>query len=116
MEKNIVLDFTATQAVAGIANDQPLAIMPAELAKKLLKTYAKNLIGASSYEIIQGFKDSIASDSDSIDDVMNKCVEFVQERTLIEHCAKEQWDYFNTERETLSNHIRETLNNHICGE
>lgn len=94
MNKNITLDFTANKAMETVNANQPLAIMPAELAKKLLKEYAKKLVSASIYEIVDGFKASIYPGDDSIPDVMNKCASFIQERMLIENCAKENWDAF----------------------
>jgi hypothetical protein len=96
MEKqNITLDFTAKNAVEGIISTQELAIMPASLAKKLLKDYAKKLVTSSSYNIISSFKCSIDSNTDSIESVMGKCADFIQERTLIENCSKENWEVFS---------------------
>jgi len=95
INQNITLDFTAKNAVEGIISTQELAIMPASLAKKLLKDYAKKLVSSSSYSIISSFKTSIDSNSDSIETVINKCADFIQERTLIENCSKENWEVFS---------------------
>ena len=92
---NIVLDFTAEKAVDGVLAGQPLAIMPASLAKKLLKDYANKLVKSTSYDIIRSFKDSIHSEKDSIEIVMGKCADFIQERSLIENCSKENWEVFS---------------------
>ena len=97
MNKNITLDFTVNKAMESVTNNQPLAIMPAELAKKLLKEYAKRLVDATAYSIIRDFKDNIDPQNDSIPDVMNKCASFIQERMLIENCAQENWDAFAVE-------------------
>ena len=101
MKNNIVLDFTANRAMEGVTADQPLAIMPAELAKKLLKEYAKRLVNASAYDIIDAFKSDIHPGDDSIPDVMNKAAGFIQERQLIENCAKENWDAFACNQESI---------------
>ena len=95
MNKNITLDFTAKNAMEGIISTQELAIMPASLAKKLLKDYAKKLVTSSSYSIISSFKNSIDSSNDSIETVMGKCADFIQERTLIENCSKQNWEVFS---------------------
>jgi hypothetical protein len=94
MEKNITLDFTANKAMESVTANQPLAIMPAELAKKLLKDYAKRLVNTSAEDIIDAFKADINPTLDSIPDVMNKAASFIQERMLIENCAQENWDAF----------------------
>ena len=97
MNKNITLDFTANKAMESVTNNQPLAIMPAELAKKLLKEYAKRLVNTSAEDIIDAFKADINPTLDSIPDVMNKCASFIQERMLIDNCAQENWDAFAVE-------------------
>jgi len=107
MEKNITLDFTATTAVAAITEEQELALMPASLAKRLLKQYADNLVSASQRDIVERIADNLnaiasgADKDDMIEFAMVACAEFIQERTLIRECARENWHYFNTERETL---------------
>ena len=94
-QPNITLDFTAKNAVEGVMSTQELAIMPANLAKKLLKQYAQGLVRTSSYDIIRSFKDSIHNEKDSIESVMCKCADFIQERSLIENCSKENWEVFS---------------------
>jgi len=96
MNKNITLDFTAEKAVDGAIAGQPLAIMPAELAKKLLKDYAKRLVSASSSEIIEPLMHAIeiAYRHGTVNDAVLTCAHFIQERTLIDNCATENWDAF----------------------
>ena len=106
MKKNITLDFTATTAVAAITEEQELALMPASLAKRLLKQYADHLVSASQRDIVERIADNLnaiasSNEKDKIDLAMIACAEFIQERTLIRECARENWHYFNTERETL---------------
>jgi hypothetical protein len=99
MNKNITLDFTAEKAVDGAIAGQPLAIMPAELAKKLLKDYAKKLVSASSSDIIKPLMEEIeiAYRHGTVNDAVLACAQFIQERTLIDNCAKENWDAFAVE-------------------
>lgn len=96
MNKNITLDFTTEKAVNGEIAGQPLAIMPAELAKKLLKDYAKKLVAASSSEIIEPLMHAIeiAYRHGTVNDAVSICANFIQERTLIDNCSKENWDAF----------------------
>ena len=103
MEKNITLDFTAEKAVNGAVAGQPLAIMPALLAKKLLKDYAKKLQHGTAEDILRPLINSMEdllmgkgtdSNSESVYLATQLCAEFIQERTLIDNCAQENWDAF----------------------
>lgn len=104
MNKNITLDFTAEKAVDGAIAGQPLAIMPAELAKKLLKAYAKKLVSASPRDIISPIIDELKrivniddGNTNRVNEAVIACAQFIQERTLIDNCAKENWDAFAVE-------------------
>ncbi len=94
---NITLDFTAKNAMESLTSKQELAIMPAELAKKLLKEYAKKLCQASAFEIIKPLLTAIeiAYTNNSVEDAINTCAHFIQERSLIDNCATGNWDAFN---------------------
>jgi hypothetical protein len=91
-EYNVELDFTGIKQ----ASFEPVAVMPTALAKKLLKMYADKLVNASTFEIVSAFKAEIHPGDDSVEDVMNKCTLFVQERQLIENCAKGNWNAYTT--------------------
>lgn len=101
MNKNITLDFTANKAMEYVTANQPLAIMPAELAKRLLVDYAKKLQRASAHDIIitliSGLQD--ADLSNSVSDAVEECALFIQERSLIDNCAKENWGAFTVPTE-----------------
>jgi len=101
MKQNITLNFTAEKAVNGAIAGQPLAIMPAELAKKLLKDYAKKLVSASSSEIIEPLMHAIEISyrHGTVNDAVLTCAHFIQERTLIDNCATENWDAFAVKSE-----------------
>lgn len=96
MNQNITLDFTAEKAVNGAVAGQPLAIMPAELAKKLLKDYSTKLVSASSSDIIKPLMEDIeiAYRHGTVEQAVLACAQFIQERTLIENCSRENWDAF----------------------
>lgn len=101
MKQNITLNFTAEKAVNGAIAGQPLAIMPAELAKKLLKDYATKLVSASDSDIIKPLMEDIeiAYRHGTVNDAVLVCAQFIQERTLIDNCAKENWNVFAVKSE-----------------
>jgi len=99
-ELNVTLDFTIIQQ----DNTQPVALMPAELAKKLLKMYAKGLVNASPRDIILPIIDELQDiinsnepkDNNKVQDAVNACMQFVAERQLIADCAHENWNAYST--------------------
>jgi hypothetical protein len=84
----VTLDFnTAIQS-------NEIAIMPASLAKKLLKMMAGNLQYASSRDINSAFIDEVRSNIDSVPNVVEIARSFVLERELVSHILKEDWDFY----------------------
>ena len=57
LTQNVVLDFTSNKSINGMLAGQPVAIMPAELAKKLLADYATKLSKTTLSSIITGSAD-----------------------------------------------------------
>jgi len=107
MEKNqnITLDFTAKNAMNNLQQEQELAVMPATLAKKLLKDYSLKLMKSTPEHIIISlvgelnevkYKEGL---SNRVDTAVEICANFIQERTLIDACSKEQWELFSTKVE-----------------
>jgi len=97
-KQNITLDFTMNNAVNIAMKDQELAIMPASLAKKLLKDYSTKLVSSSNYNIIKPLiraLDTVISNG-TVQQAVEECINFIQERTLIDACAKEDWNVFST--------------------
>lgn len=94
----VVLDFTVDHTMALVVENQEVAVMPATLAKKLLKEYAQNLVKGNKYQIIDPLIDAlirvVKEQDGEVNDAVHLCVEFIQERTLIEACAKEDWNKF----------------------
>jgi hypothetical protein len=95
---NVTLDFTIIQQ----DTQQPIALMPAELAKKLLKMYAKGLVNASPRDIILPIIDELQGiindkEDKSVDRAVQACMQFVAERQLIDDCSKENWNVYSTE-------------------
>lgn len=97
MKQNITLNFTGAQTLGKVAEEQPLAVMPADLAKQLLIHYADNLYTVSPSVIINEFRNSIYDD-ETVNDVINKCLAFIQQRTLIREVAQQNWEYFSVEK------------------
>ena len=96
--KNVTLDFTVNKAMDFVVENQDLAIMPANLAKKLLKEYARILSKDSTFNIVDPLVNALIkvsqSDTQTSADAVQLCIEFIQERCLIEACANEQWEKF----------------------
>lgn len=94
---NVTLDFTIIQQ----DTQQPVAVMPAELAKKLLKMYAKGLVNASPRDIILPIIDELQGiindrEDKSVERAVQACMQFVAERQLINDCAHENWNAYST--------------------
>ena len=95
--KNVVLDFTQN-------NSQPLAIMSAPLAKKLLQIMTDHLSHITSEQLIghllqdlQQFDPSCGKES--IDQAVAIATAFVEERNLIENVKTSNWDAYKVEQE-----------------
>ena len=100
MQKNITLDFTANKAIESLTAGQPLALLPAELAKKLLKLYATQLNKTSAREIITNHISNLRDivNEDNVEDKLSKAIvasiEWIQERDLISNVVAENWDVY----------------------
>jgi hypothetical protein len=90
---NVVLDFTTNKSINGVLAGQPVAILPAELAKKLLAEYASKLVKSSLENIIEDHVQNIRNSEDHAE-LMRKSIEFIQERELIQNCAAENWNAY----------------------
>jgi len=96
MNKNkVVLDFTQINSP-----EQDVAMMPANLAKKLLRDYSKQLVAASPYDIVEGLindlKDcySLSNPKEVVTGAIQRASEFVQERQLINNIVAENWNAY----------------------
>jgi hypothetical protein len=92
-QNKTVLDFTTIDSPA-----QDVAIMPANLAKKLLQDYATKLKRATSAEVIrpliselEGSINTTHSFKTEVDNAIAICINFVQERQLVENVLAENW-------------------------
>lgn len=103
--KNVTLDFTVNKAMDFVVENQDLAVMPANLAKKLLNDYAKKLVYASTYSVVDPLVNQLLNIAQSTDktsaDAVEACIEFIQERFLIEACANEDWGKFDVPKEAV---------------
>jgi hypothetical protein len=102
MQKNITLDFTANKAVENLTAGQPLAIMPAELAKKLLMLYATELRKSTAYNIVSAHISNLRRIMDASNDVLSEAIvcsiNWIQERDLIDNVVAENWDAYTVVR------------------
>lgn len=103
MEKNIKFDFSAQ----GVEN-QELAVMPANLAIKLLRMMSEKLVKASSEEVVGQFIDNIRanclsgkemSGEERIHTATLLSLEFIQERELIKNISANNWNAYSTLKE-----------------
>jgi hypothetical protein len=95
---NVVSNFIIDQS-----QNIEVAIMPNQLAKALLKEYAKRLKSASKEEIV-GIHCGRLKDCETLDKAVQTSIEWTQERVLIKHITEENWDLFkvnNTEQKLL---------------
>lgn len=99
----IVADYSLVEG-------QEIALMPANLAKKLLKMFADKLVNASASEIISQHMDDLrsvmrgASDY-KLEDAIALSQEFVNERTLVANIQAENWDAYLVKEE-----VKQTIN------
>lgn len=96
LTQNVVLDFTSNKSINGMLTGQPVAIMPAELAKKLLADYAIKLNKTTLSSIIEEHVSKLRESKDH-HDMMVKSIEFIQERELIQNCATKNWEAYTVE-------------------
>ena len=99
---NIVLDFTTNKSIEEMTAGQPVAVMPAELAKRALMALAQNMVKATWQGIVQEHIDRL-DDCKSLKDATKLSIEFVQERQLIENLLNERWDVYNVDNDQASN-------------
>ena len=93
---NVVLDFTTNKSMDGLLAGQPVAILPAELAKKLLADYANKLTTTSLDNIIEEHVKNLRSSKDH-QDMMEKSISFIQERELIQNCSAKNWSAYEVD-------------------
>jgi hypothetical protein len=93
---NIVFDFTQASQAKVLLKNQPTALMPAVLAQKLLRMYAKELTKAKVEDIIEEHIHHlmIAKDNGDLKRAIEASLTFVAERELIKNIADEQWDAY----------------------
>jgi len=96
MKHNIVLDFSSNSAVSRLTEEQPMAVMPAVLAKRLLQILADNLAGASLEHIVESHITDLRQ-CNSLDEVLATSVSFLQERELIDAVEQKDWDRYAVE-------------------
>lgn len=90
---NIVLDFTVNKAIESLTAGQPLAVMPAELAKRLLRSYANTLQSRSVNSIIHDHINDL-SNCENMSQAVEVSLEFIQERELIQNVQYGNWDAY----------------------
>ena len=100
-EQNIVLDFTNSKTIEKQLGEQPLAIMPAHIAEKLLTLAAEQMIKASSKEIIEDHivsLENIVRSGKGLNEAVRESIEWIQERELIHNIASGAFDSYRVVR------------------
>lgn len=90
---NIAYDFSDKNVTAQLSEGQPLAIMPAYLAKKLLQLYEKSLVNASSDDIISQHIHELRKCT-TVDQSVELSLVYIQERQLIADVAAGNWSIY----------------------
>jgi len=93
--KNVTLDFTSSNRT------EEIAMMPANLAKKLLKDFAKRLKMASKEEIINEHCTELQK-SKTVKEAVELSTDWANERYLIEEVSNENWNAFKVPDEQMS--------------
>ena len=97
-QNKVVLDFTQINSP-----EQEVAIMPANLAKKLMQNYATKLQRAPVSEIIESLTEDLVDITVNMDKLSSEkqlakavqcALEFVQTRQLIENVVAENWNAY----------------------
>lgn len=86
----IVLDFNV-----GIVSKE-VAVMPAELAKRLLIMLANNLSETSTSSIIDNLIDELRANRKDMSMAIKLATTFVQERELIANVLNGNWNAYST--------------------
>lgn len=97
--ENITLDFTQASTVAKLTENQPLAVMPAELAKKLLINYADQLRAYTTEEIINRHISRL-QEAKTLDDAIQISLSWINERDLVKNVAHRNWDVYTVPETT----------------
>lgn len=104
---NIKFNFATQNAINQVVENQELAVMPAALAQRLLRIYAKQLTGTTSRDIIAQHIKTLSSfaENNDLDAAIKESLAWVAERDLIQNIIHENWEAYNhvpTEQETFS--------------
>lgn len=91
MNNNLKFDFTTS--INGVVNNQPIAILPAELAQRVLKVYAESLMTTLSRSIIDKHISNL-KEADNVTEALEISLEFIQERELVQNVLQAKWDAY----------------------
>lgn len=99
---NVTFDFTNHSALDNITAQQPVAVMPAGLAKKLLKMYARNMRSSTSMEIISRHIADLkeCAEQSDLQGAIEASLGWIVERELVENISAENWDAYAVRIET----------------
>lgn len=91
---NVVLDFTQNKS-------QPLALMSAPLAKRLLQYMVDHMQSSTSEEIFAKFMSQLCEIDPLSNECLTKAIEtataFVEERHLVANITNENWDAYKVQ-------------------
>lgn len=104
---NITMNFTQNNSFTNLAANQPVAVMPTELAKKLLKLYANQLVNGSNKSIINTHIEELQAFAHAHDlqGAMETSISWLTERELILNITNENWDAYKVEGVMTVNEI-----------
>lgn len=99
---NIRFNFATKKTIDVATDNQELALMPAELAQKLLRIYTRNLQTARASDIINNLIGDLrtCAEKQDIGLAVNTAFSWIAERELINNIKEENWDAYKVQGET----------------
>jgi hypothetical protein len=93
---NILFDFTQQSQVNATLENQPVAVMPVELAQKLLRMYATKLSSSNNGDIIDKHIATLIDlrNNRDLDGAIKASLLWIAERELIQNVQHENWDAY----------------------
>lgn len=93
---NITLDFTKQNTIDVVVENQPVAVMPAKLAQKLLRLYATKLKNSRASDIINNLIGDLrtCAENQDLNNAKDIVLSWAAERELIDNISEENWDAY----------------------
>jgi arginine repressor len=100
---NITLDFTKQSTINAAIEQQPVAVMPATLAQKLLRLYATKMKSSRASDIINNLIGDLrtCAEHQDVDMAKSAVLSWAAERELINNIEEENWEAYTVTTRTV---------------